>query len=312
MKNNIKIYDLDRGMTDFEPKAIALGNFDGIHIGHQKLIKKDLEIARQLNLVPSVLLFKENSKKTLIDEKDYLTSLNDKIEIFSNMGMDTFCILEFNEDFRSLSPREFISKILYKKLNTKYIVIGEDYHFGKNAEGDIKTLARFQDEFGFETIIVDFEVDNGVKISSGSIKELIKNGYITKANKYLGRAYKIIGHVVDGHKRGRTLNFPTANLEMNFSYTVPKDGVYLTRVNVRGQNYFALTNIGSNPTFENDFRKIETYILDFSDDIYGENITIEFLEFFRGDLKFESVDDLINQMEIDKKRAIDTINNKYL
>lgn len=312
MKNNIKIYDLDRGMTDFEPKAIALGNFDGIHIGHQKLIKKDLEIARQLNLVPSVLLFKENSKKTLIDEKDYLTSLNDKIEIFSNMGMDTFCILEFNEDFRSLSPREFISEILYKKLNTKYIVIGEDYHFGKNAEGDIKTLARFQDEFGFETTIVDFEVDDGVKISSGSIKELIKNGNIAKANKYLGRAYKIIGHVVDGHKRGRTLNFPTANLEMNFSYTVPKDGVYLTRVNVLGKNHFALTNIGSNPTFENDFRKIETYILDFSEDIYGENITIEFLEFFRSDLKFESVDDLINQMEIDKKRAIDTINNKYL
>lgn len=312
MKNNIKIYDLDRGMTDFEPKAIALGNFDGIHIGHQKLIKKDLEIARQLNLVPSVLLFKENSKKTLIDEKDYLTSLNDKIEIFSNMGMDTFCILEFNEDFRSLSPREFISEILYKKLNTKYIVIGEDYRFGKNAEGDIKTLDRFQDEFGFETTIVDFEVDNGVKISSGSIKELIKNGNIAKANKYLGRSYKIIGHVVDGHKRGRTLNFPTANLEMNFSYTVPKDGVYLTRVNVRGKNHFALTNIGSNPTFENDFRKIETYILDFSEDIYGENITIEFLEFFRGDLKFESVDDLINQMEIDKKRAIDTINNKYL
>lgn len=312
MKNNIKIYDLDRGMTDFEPKAIALGNFDGIHIGHQKLIKKDLEIARQLNLVPSVLLFKENSKKTLIDEKDYLTSLNDKIEIFSNMGMDTYCILEFNEDFRSLSPREFISEILYKKLNTKYIVIGEDYRFGKNAEGDIKTLARFQDEFGFETTIVDFEVNDGVKISSGSIKELIKNGNIAKANKYLGRNYKIIGHVVDGHKRGRTLNFPTANLEMNFSYTVPKDGVYLTRVNVRGKNHFALTNIGSNPTFENDFRKIETYILDFSEDIYGENITIEFLEFFRGDLKFESVDDLINQMEIDKKRAIDTINNKYL
>ena len=312
MKNNIKIYDLDRGMTDFEPKAIALGNFDGIHIGHQKLIKKDLEIARQLNLVPSVLLFKENSKKTLIDEKDYLTSLNDKIEIFSNMGMDTFCILEFNEDFRSLSPREFISEILYKKLNTKYIVIGKDYRFGKNAEGDINTLDRFQDEFGFETTIVDFEVDNGVKISSGSIKELIKNGNIARANKYLGRAYKIIGHVVDGHKRGRTLNFPTANLEMNFSYTVPKDGVYLTRVNVRGKNHFALTNIGSNPTFENDFRKIETYILDFSEDIYGENITIEFLEFFRGDLKFDSVDDLINQMEIDKKRAIDTINNKCL
>ncbi|WP_296141983.1 bifunctional riboflavin kinase/FAD synthetase [uncultured Anaerococcus sp.] len=312
MKNNIKIYDLDRGMTDFEPKAIALGNFDGIHIGHQKLIKKDLEIARQLNLVPSVLLFKENSKKTLHDEKDYLTSLDDKIEILANMGMDTFCILDFNEEFRSLSPKEFISQILYRKLNTKYIVIGEDYHFGKNAEGDIKTLARFEDEFDYETLIIDFELVNGEKISSGNIKELIKSGNIKKANKYLARPYKIIGHVVDGHKRGRTLNFPTANLKMKFSYTIPKDGVYLTRINVKGKNHFALSNVGSNPTFENDYRKIETYILDFNQDIYGENITIEFLEFFRDDLKFDSVDELINQMEMDKKRAIETINNKYL
>ncbi|MFO3716005.1 bifunctional riboflavin kinase/FAD synthetase [Anaerococcus cruorum] len=312
MKNNIKIYDLDRGMTDFEPKAIALGNFDGIHIGHQKLIKKNIELAHQLNLVPSVLLFKENSKKTLIDEKDYLTSLDDKIEILAQMGLDTFCILEFDEEFRSLSPKDFIAKILYKKLNTKYIVVGEDYRFGKNAMGDIEKLRTLQDEFAYQTKVVDFELDNGEKISSGTIKNLIKNGDINKANTYLGRPYKIRGEVVDGHKRGRTLNFPTANLKMNFSYTIPKDGVYLTRVNVGGKNHFALSNVGSNPTFENDFRKVETYILDFNEDIYGENIAIEFLEFFRDDMKFDSVDDLIKQMEMDKKQAIDMINNKYL
>lgn len=312
MKNNIKIYDLDMGMTDFEPKAIALGNFDGIHIGHQKLIKKNIELAHQLNLVPSVLLFKENSKKTLIDEKDYLTSLDDKIEILAQMGLDTFCILEFDEEFRSLSPKDFIAKILYKKLNTKYIVVGEDYRFGKNAKGDIEKLRTLQDEFAYQTKVVDFELDNGEKISSGTIKNLIKNGDINKANTYLGRPYKIRGEVVDGHKRGRTLNFPTANLKMNFSYTIPKDGVYLTRVNVGGKNHFALSNVGSNPTFENDFRKVETYILDFNEDIYGENIAIEFLEFFRDDMKFDSVDDLIKQMEMDKNQAIDMINNKYL
>lgn len=312
MKNNIKIYDLDRGMTDFEPKAIALGNFDGIHIGHQKLIKKNIKLAHQLNLVPSVLLFKENSKKTLTDEKDYLTSLDDKIEILAQMGMDTFCILEFSEEFRSLSPKNFVAKILYKKLNTKYIVVGEDYRFGKNAEGDVEKLKALQDEFAYQTKVIDFELDNGEKISSGTIKNLIKNGQINKANKYLGRPYKVRGQVVDGHKRGRTLNFPTANLKMNFSYTILKDGVYLTRVNVSGKNHFALSNVGSNPTFENDYRKIETYILNFNEDIYGENIAIEFLEFFRNDMKFDSVDNLIKQMELDKKQAIDMINNKYL
>ncbi|MBS6106402.1 MULTISPECIES: bifunctional riboflavin kinase/FAD synthetase [Anaerococcus] len=312
MRNNIKIYDLDMGMTDFEPKAIALGNFDGVHIGHQKLIGKNIEIANRLNLVPSVLLFKENSKKTLIDEKNYLTSLDDKIEILAKMGMDTFCILEFNEEFRSLSPKEFISKILYQKLNSKYIVVGEDYHFGKNAQGNVDTLKQNQDEFGFETKIVDFELDNGKKISSTDIKQLIKEGNIKLANKYLARPYKIIGHVIDGHKRGRTLNFPTANLKTNFSYTLPKDGVYLTRVNVKGKNYFALSNVGSNPTFGNDNRKVETYILDFDQDIYGENISIEFLEFFRDDMKFNSADELIDQMETDKQLAIDAINDKYL
>ena len=312
MKNNIKIYDLDMGMTDFEPKAIALGNFDGIHIGHQKLIKKDIDLAKQLNLVPSVLLFKENSKKTLNDEQDYLTSLEDKIEILTKMGMDTFCILEFDQEFRSLSPKDFVAKILYKKLNAKYIVVGEDYRFGKNAEGDVKKLRSYQDEFAYQTKIVDFELDNGEKISSRTIKKLIKDGQINKANKYLARPYKVIGQVVDGHKRGRTLNFPTANLKMNFSYTIPKDGVYLTRVNVLGDHHFALSNVGSNPTFENDFRKIETYILDFNQNIYGETIGIEFLEFFRGDMKFDSVDELIEQMEMDKKQAIDVINNKYL
>ena len=312
MRNNIKIYDLDRGMTDFEPKAMALGNFDGIHIGHQKLIKKNIELAHQLNLVPSVLLFKENSKKTLIDEKDYLTSLDDKIEILAQMGMDTFCILEFSEAFRTLTPKDFVAKILYKKLNTKYIVVGDDYRFGKNAEGDVEKLKSLQDEFSYQTRIIDFELDNGEKISSRTIKKLIKNGHINKANKYLGRPYKVRGQVVDGHKRGRTLNFPTANLKMNFSYTIPKDGVYLTRVNVSAKTHFALSNVGSNPTFENDYRKIETYILDFNDDIYGENITIEFLEYFRGDMKFDSVDGLIKQMELDKKQAIEVINNKYL
>lgn len=312
MKNNIKIYDLDRGMTDFEPKAMALGNFDGIHKGHQKLIKEDINLAKQLNLLPSILLFKENSKKTLKNEKDYLTSLDDKIEILSQMGMDTFCILDFDEEFRSLSPRDFISKILYERLNTKYIIVGEDYRFGKNAQGDIKKLKSYQDEFDYQTKIIDFELDKGEKISSGTIKELIKAGEINKANDFLNRPYKIIGSVVDGHKRGRTLNFPTANLRMNFSYTVPKDGVYLTRVNVRGKDHFALSNVGSNPTFENDFRKIETYILDFRQDIYGETIAIEFLEFLRNDMKFNSVDGLIKQMQDDKKQAIDIIKNKYL
>ena len=312
MKDNIKIYDLDMSMSDYEPKVVSLGNFDGIHRGHQKLMKKNIEIARSKNLIPSVLLFKENSKKTLNNEKEYLTSIEDKIEILSELGIDTFCILDFSEEFRSLTPREFISKILYDKLNTKYVIIGEDYRFGKDAAGNKETLKKYEDEFSYKAEVLEFELDHGEKISSRTIRELIRNGEIVEANDYLGRAYKVRGEVIGGHKRGRTLNFPTANLHMNFSYTVPADGVYLTRVHVLDEYHYALSNIGSNPTFENDDRHIETYILDFDKDIYGKNLSIEFLEFFREDIKFNSKEELIDQMEKDKKRAYESLKNKYL
>lgn len=312
MKNNIKVYDLDMGMTDFEPKAVSLGNFDGIHKGHQKLMKRNVEISRSQNLVSSVLLFKENSKKTLRDEKEYLTSIDDKIEILSDLGIDTFCILDFNEKFRSLSPKDFISKILYDKLNTKYVIIGEDYKFGKDALGNRKTLKKYEAYYSYKTEVVDFELNGGEKISSRTIRELIKKGQIEKANKYLNRYYKIRGEVVHGHQRGRTLNFPTANLKTNFSYIIPADGVYLTRIKVLDEYHYALSNIGSNPTFENDIRNIETYILDFDKDIYEENISIEFLEFFRSDIKFNSKEELIEQMESDKKKAYESLEKKYL
>ena len=312
MRNNIKVVDLDQGLTDVEAKVVSLGNFDGVHIGHQKLMQTNIELAKSMNLVPSVLLFKENSKKTLTKESLYLTSIDDKIEILSEMGIEDFCILEFNDKFKSLSPLEFIRDILYKKLNTKSVVVGGDYRFGKNASGNVDVLKKYEDEFSYKTKVVDYIYDGDEKVSSGTIRKLIKEADIAKANEYLARPYQIRGTVTHGYKRGRTLNFPTANLKLNYDYVIPKDGVYLTRVNVKGKAHFALTNIGKNPTFENMDRKIETYILDFSDEIYDELISLEFLEFFRGDYKFNSADELIEQMEIDKKMAYDIIENKYL
>lgn len=312
MRNNIKVVDLDQGLNDVEPKVISLGNFDGIHKGHQELMKRNVKIAKSLNLTPSVLLFKENTKKTLANESLYLTSLDDKIEILSNLGIEDFCIIEFDDKFKSLSPIEFIRDILYKKLNTKVVVVGYDYKFGKKASGDVNTLKKYEEKFSYKTELIDFVYDENEKISSGTIRDLIKNSNIAKANEYLGRPYQIRGIVSHGYKRGRELNFPTANLELNYSYVIPADGVYLTKVSLRGKEYFGLTNIGTNPTFENLERKIETYILDFSSDIYGEFITIEFLEFFRGDFKFNDANELIDQMEKDKKMAQETIKNKYL
>lgn len=310
MIEKIKIYDLNIDLPDLERKAVSLGNFDGVHLGHQKLMKNNLEISKKYDLEPAVLLFKENTKLRLKQEKEYMTSLEDKIEILASMGIETFCLIDFDEKFMNLSPREFISEIINKKLNASYVICGKDYRFGKKASGDIETLSKFEERYDYNTSVVDFEKeDHDNKISSNHIRDIIREGNIKKANTLLGRNYKIKGRVVDGMKRGRTLNFPTANLDLSFNYVLPVDGVYLTKVNVDNEFYYGLTNIGTNPTFENADRKIETYILDFDKNIYGKDISIEFIDFFRYDIKFDSKEALIDQMNSDKAKARNYIEN---
>lgn len=301
MKNNIKIFDLDFNEFDLSPKAVSLGNFDGVHKGHQKLMKENIKISKAKNLTPSVLLFKENTKNILNGEREYLTSLEDKIEILKNLGIECFCLLEFSDKFKDLSPYEFIEEILYKKLNTKYVIVGDNYRFGKMAKGDIKTLKKYEEDFAYKTKVVDFELDEGKIINSTDIRQMVREGKIEKANKDLGHPFKMQGKVIKGAQRGRLLNFPTANLKPSFKYVTAKSGVYFTRVNIDRNIYYALTDIGTNPTFENKKMKIETYIMDFSKDIYGKNISIEFLEYLRPDYKFNSPEELIAQMEKDKK-----------
>ncbi|WP_270595842.1 bifunctional riboflavin kinase/FAD synthetase [Anaerococcus vaginalis] len=301
MKDNIKIFDLDFNEFDLSPKAVSLGNFDGVHKGHQKLMKENIKISKAKNLRPSVLLFKENTKNILNGEREYLTSLEDKIEILKNLGIECFCLLEFSDKFKDLSPYEFIEEILYKKLNTKYVIVGDNYRFGKMAKGDIKTLKKYEEDFAYKTKVVDFELDDGKIINSTDIRQMVREGKIEKANKDLGHPFKMQGKVIKGAQRGRLLNFPTANLKPSFKYVTAKSGVYFTRVNIDRNIYYALTDIGTNPTFENKKMKIETYIMDFSKDIYGKNISIEFLEYLRPDYKFNSPEELIAQMEKDKK-----------
>lgn len=197
------------------------------------------------------------------------------------------------------------------KLNAKIIIVGNDYRFGYKASGTVDTLKDYEDIFAYTTEVVDFEMeDDHDKISSGHLRELVREGKISQANKYLGRYYKMRGKVVHGRHRGRTLNFPTANLGLSFPYVIPTDGVYLTKVHVRDKDHYALTNIGSNPTFEtSEEKKIETYIYDFNQSIYGENISIEFIEFLRPDYKFNSAEELIAQMDQDKINGLNYIEN---
>ncbi|WP_308748796.1 bifunctional riboflavin kinase/FAD synthetase [uncultured Anaerococcus sp.] len=311
MKDQIRIYDLNSDLPDLEKKVVTLGYFDGVHLGHQKLMKRNVDLSKKYGLTPSILLFKENTSTTVKDEKRYLSSLEDKVEILSQLGIKTFCLVNFDENFMKLSPKDFIKTIIAEKLNAKIIIVGDDYRFGYKASGNVDTLREYEDIFAYKTDVVDFEMeDDHEKISSGHIRDMVRDGEIAKANKYLGRPYKMRGKVIHGKQRGRLLNFPTANLELSFPYVMPRDGVYLTITNVRGENHYGLTNIGSNPTFEEgDDKKIETFIFDFNQSIYDENISVEYIEFLRPDYKFNSAEELIAQMDKDKENGLKYIEN---
>lgn len=311
MKDQIRIYDLNSDLPDLEKKVVTLGYFDGVHLGHQKLMKRNVDLSKKYGLTPSILLFKENTSTSVKDEKHYLSSLEDKVEILSQLGIKTFCLVNFDENFMKLSPKEFIKTIIAEKLNAKIIIVGDDYRFGYKASGNVDTLKEYEDIFAYKTDVVDFEMeDDHEKISSGHIRDMVRQGEIRRANKYLGRPYKMRGKVVHGRRRGRLLNFPTANLELSFPYVMPRDGVYLTVTNIRGENHYGLTNIGSNPTFEeDDDKKIETFIFDFNQSIYDENISVEYIEFLRPDYKFNSAEELIAQMDKDKENGLKYIEN---
>ena len=311
MKDQIRIYDLNSDLPDLEKKVVTLGYFDGVHLGHQKLMKRNVDLSKKYGLTPSILLFKENTSTSVKDEKHYLSSLEDKVEILSQLGIKTFCLVNFDENFMKLSPKDFIKTIIAEKLNAKIIIVGDDYRFGYKASGNVDTLKEYEDIFAYKTDVVDFEMeDDHEKISSGHIRDMVRQGEIRKANKYLGRPYKMRGKVVHGRRRGRLLNFPTANLELSFPYVMPRDGVYLTVTNIRGEHHYGLTNIGSNPTFEeDDDKKIETFIFDFNQSIYDENISVEYIEFLRPDYKFNSAEELIAQMDKDKENGLKYIEN---
>lgn len=294
------IIDLDneiKGIT--KDNCIVLGNFDGFHIGHQELIKKLLEVSEIKNLNPSILLFKEHTKSALDkDEFKYLTKLNDKIDICKQHGLSNIFIITF-DNIKSLAPIEFLN-FLKDKLNVKGIIVGDDYTFGEFARGDIQLMKEYCDknQILLNTIAQVKLNDNIIK--STNIRNLIEDGKVEEAAILLGRPYKINGIVNHGYKRGRKLGFPTANISIERGYILPKEGVYLTKtITDDKKEYNSLSFVGKNITFNEEELKIETYILDYTGDLYGKEICIEFMNFIRSNKKFNDPKDLVNQINMD-------------
>ncbi len=278
--------------------SVAIGNFDGVHKGHTKLLKKLSEISKAFGLISLVYTFSEHPQKSKA-----ITDLSEKIEIIENLGVDILYLEDF-EKVKDLYPEEFIKDILIDKLNAKHIVIGENNRFGKNAEGDAELLKKLSEKYGFSVTVVKHVYIDGVLCSSTEIRKCIENGNVKKANELLGRNYKISGDVISGKKLGRTYGFPTANLKFSYTKVTLKSGVYATNVCFGEKVYRAITNVGTTSFDETEIKRIETFIIDFEGDLYGKTINIEFIEKMRDFIPFENIKELEEQLIKDKENRL--------
>lgn len=282
--------------------VVTIGNFDGIHKGHQVLIEKATEYAKKNNVISIVFTFKNhpvnyfkpNSVKNIITN-------NDKIKILKTMGVDYIINIPFDEYMTKISGDDFVKDILIDKLGAKKIIVGHDFTFARNKEGNIALLQKLSKKYGFLLEIVNPVKIDDIRISSSYIRKLILDGKVEDACKYLGRNYKLSGEVIHSKKLGRTIGFPTANISINENIIIPKVGIYATKVYVNGEIYYGATNVGYNPTVNGKKLSIETNILEFNDDIYGKVITIEFLERIRDEKKFNGIEELKEQLQKDTK-----------
>ena len=286
---------LKDGFSALPDTVIALGKFDALHKGHMKIIGKMKEISDKKCLKSVIFTFDNISEKFIVSKKD-------KEKILSSCGIDYMYCQKFNDEFKNTSAEDFFENILIKKFNAKYIVSGDDWHFGKNKSGDVSLLEKMCGEknIGF-SVLKRIEI-NGETVSSSLIRESILNGDVKKANLLLGRPLSVEATVASGKRLGSKIGFPTVNFAAEKGRILPKNGVYASKVLYKDDIYLAMTNVGDNPTVDKNIDvRIETHIFDFEKNVYGEKMKIEFLDKIRDEIKFSSVNALVRQLEKDKE-----------
>lgn len=294
--NSLEIFNKHK---ETKPSIVTIGTFDGIHEGHTSLLTN--MINHKNNLIPIVISFNK-SPKDIINKKNskMIFELNEKKKIIQEIGIEKIIDIDFNQEIQELNCKDFI-EILKYSLNMEVLILGEDTLLGKDRKGYQNGLIEILNSFGSKLIPIPNKKDIKSKISSSQIKKSISDGDIEKANLLLGRKFFIKGKVIEGAKIGASLGYPTANIQYNDDLVIPKDGVYKTETHVDGETYLSATSIGDNPTFNGSEKTIETFIIDFEEDIYNKDIEVSFLEFIRDQIKFNDVESL-------KKRMSDDIN----
>ena len=294
--NSLEIFNKHK---EAKPSIVTIGTFDGIHEGHTSLLTN--MINHKNNLIPIVISFNK-SPKDIINKNNskMIFELNEKKKIIQEIGIEKIIDIDFNQEIQELNCKDFI-EILKYSLNMEILILGEDTLLGKDRKGYQNGLIEILNTFGSKLIPIPNKKDIKSKISSSQIKKSISDGDIEKANLLLGRKFFIKGKVIEGAKIGASLGYPTANIQYNDDLVTPKDGVYKTETHVDGETYLSATSIGHNPTFNGSEKTIETFIIDFEEDIYNKDIKVSFLEFIRDQIKFNDVESL-------KKRMSDDIN----
>jgi riboflavin kinase/FMN adenylyltransferase len=290
---------------------ITIGVFDGVHLGHKHLISQLVGRAEQENLLSAVVTFRQHPQQVLHPGTilPFLTDLAERERLLKNEGVDIIVPLAFTVETSRLSARDFIS-LLRKSLRMRGMVIGPDFALGRKREGNADALCAMGREMGFSVTVVPPVVIDGEVISSTAIRQALSNGDVHRVRRLAGRGFSLRGPVVAGAGRGVALGFPTANLGFGPEQALPADGVYASWVNINGEIFPAMTNIGTNPTFGDKRQAVEVYVVDYRGDLYGEEIQVEFVERLRGEKRFDNVEELKKQMAEDVKRGITLLSAK--
>ena len=292
--------------TTQQPTVLTIGTFDGVHLGHQKIIERVVATARQEGLLATIFTFFPHPRMVVQHDKSLklIHTLEEKKQLLQQLGVDLLVVQPFNEAFAQLTAEEFVSTILVQHLNVKKVIIGYDHRFGRNRTANINDMRLFGEKYGFAVEEISVQEVDEVSVSSTKIREALNKGDVTTAKHYLGTPYSLTGTVVHGLKLGRTLGYPTANIQVTEDYKlIPKDGVYAVYSYIGERKVYGMMSIGKNPTIEGKGASIEVYFFDFNGDLYDRELTIYFVKYLREERKFSSVALLKKQLQDDETTA---------
>jgi riboflavin kinase / FMN adenylyltransferase len=310
MYKTIKLEDYNNTINS----VVTIGTFDGVHLGHQKIVKRLVKMAKKNNLQSVVLTFFPHPRMVLQKDANIklINTIDEKAQLFDNFGLNRLVVKEFTKVFSRITALEFVRDVLVNKLHVSHIIIGYDHQFGRNRTANINDLKEYGEIYDFRVIEISAQEVDEVTISSTKIRKALREGDIKTANAFLGYHFMLTGTVVKGKGLGKQIDFPTANLLIEEAYKlIPKSGVYVVKSSYNDKIIYGMMNIGTNPTVGGKYQSIEIHFFDFNQDIYGNKVKIELLKRLRDEQKFESIENLQTQLHKDKFKALDYINKNY-